>query len=319
MENSESNNTLLDESSFDEERTASTSYFCELFLRVVVTIYIVLTLLLVSTLTCLSCLTIYMCCIPLLPFKSLYQRVVSSSCGFSINFWSKILLALCFFWQVDVLRDFPTLNYGPRRVIIMCNHLSNADGIILRGDLFRSAPASKVVLKGSLLRIPILGWAFWLAGDLPIHFKKDDEYLTSSDSVSNAMQQCKGQIEMGIPVVVFPEGTRSRHGRLQMFRNGFFKFAIENDCDIVPVVLHNSRTAWRPGSTLAAPAQISIAYGDVIPAQDHDTESLKLATRTAMIDLLNICPLYDNIKEAPFVSYEEQEKLTPKVKERTLL
>jgi len=318
MEDSESNSTLLDESSFDEESTASTNYVCDLFLRAAVTSYVVLFLLLVSTLTCLSCLTIYICCIPLLPFKSFYQRVVSLSCGFSINFWSKILLALCFFWKVDVVRDFPTINEGTRRVVIMCNHLSNADGIILRGDLFRSAPAAKVVLKGSLLSVPILGWAFWLAGDLPIHFKKDDEYLTSSDSVSSAMQQCKEQIEMGIPVVVFPEGTRERHGRLQMFRNGFFKFAIENDCDILPVVLHNSRTAWRPGSALAAPAPISIAYGDIISAQDHDTESLKQATRTSMIDLLNICPLYDNIKEAPLVSFEEQKKLSPEVK-RTLI
>ena len=38
----------------------------------------------------------------------------------------------------------------------------------------------------------------------------------------------------------FPEGTRSKDGRLQEFKPGAFRLALEMGCDILPIVIRGS-------------------------------------------------------------------------------
>lgn len=50
------------------------------------------------------------------------------------------------------------------------------------------------------------------------------------------LQEALKALADGICVVVFPEGTRSVTGRLQPFKNGFFRLAAENpDIEILPI------------------------------------------------------------------------------------
>lgn len=41
-------------------------------------------------------------------------------------------------------------------------------------------------------------------------------------------------MENGFDLIVYPEGTRSKTGRLQEFKDGFFRFSIDNGYDIIP-------------------------------------------------------------------------------------
>lgn len=42
-------------------------------------------------------------------------------------------------------------------------------------------------------------------------------------------------MDHGINICVYPEGKRSRKGAMEPFKDGFFKFAIEYNYEIVPV------------------------------------------------------------------------------------
>lgn len=57
---------------------------------------------------------------------------------------------------------------------------------------------------------------------------------TEPGSVKQMMAQAKYLQQHGVGQVVFPEGTRSVTGRLQPFKDGFFRLALENKSEILP-------------------------------------------------------------------------------------
>lgn len=58
--------------------------------------------------------------------------------------------------------------------------------------------------------------------------------IQSMNSVAGMLQK------YGISVCVFPEGTRSRDGRLQPFKKGAMHMALQAKCPIVPVVINGA-------------------------------------------------------------------------------
>jgi 1-acyl-sn-glycerol-3-phosphate acyltransferase len=65
-----------------------------------------------------------------------------------------------------------------------------------------------------------------------------------------SLGRAKARIAAGVSVVVFPEGTRSRDGKLQRFKKGGFLLAVKTATSIVPVTINGSRQvlpagAWR--------------------------------------------------------------------------
>jgi 1-acyl-sn-glycerol-3-phosphate acyltransferase len=51
------------------------------------------------------------------------------------------------------------------------------------------------------------------------------------------MDHCLAHLARGTPVLLFPEGTRSPDGRLQPFKDGAFRLAIEAGCPVIPIAV----------------------------------------------------------------------------------
>lgn len=122
--------------------------------------------------------------------------------------------------------------------IYMANHQSFFDIFTLLAYL----PVDfRFLLKRELMRIPLLGPA--MKGAKYIAIERDDPR-----KAVKSMNQAAQQIKQGASVLIFPEGTRSRDGRLQPFKKGGFSLAVKAKCDIVPVVILGSGRIAPKGS-----------------------------------------------------------------------
>jgi 1-acyl-sn-glycerol-3-phosphate acyltransferase len=111
--------------------------------------------------------------------------------------------------------------------IFMANHVSNLDPPVLMPEI---PNRTSVLVKMELFRIPIFGYAMRLAHLVPVDRANRDAAVAS---VRNAAEV----VRAGFSMMVFPEGTRSRDGRLLPLKKGPFYLATESGCPIVPVTI----------------------------------------------------------------------------------
>jgi 1-acyl-sn-glycerol-3-phosphate acyltransferase len=167
--------------------------------------------------------------------------------------------------------------YRPRRTVVIANHVSNSDAFLIAHLPWEM----KWLGKSSLFFIPFLGWLLAVAGDVAVK-------RGTKDSVAQAMRQCRWYLEQGMPVMIFPEGTRSGTGELLPFKDGAFRLAIEAEADILPIAVAGTRSAlpkhsWRFGRSIGW-----VTVGEPIATAGlslTDVEPLKARAREAIITL----------------------------------
>jgi 1-acyl-sn-glycerol-3-phosphate acyltransferase len=107
------------------------------------------------------------------------------------------------------------------------NHLSAMD----IPALYLALPFQfHIMAKKSLFHYPFLGWHLRRSGQIPVDA---ESALASMRSLNRAADSLKN----GMPLVIFPEGGRSRDAHLQSFMSGGFYVAIKAGIDIVPMAL----------------------------------------------------------------------------------
>ncbi|WP_224243335.1 lysophospholipid acyltransferase family protein [Hyalangium gracile] len=110
--------------------------------------------------------------------------------------------------------------------VLVSNHESLGDILVLFG-LYRPF---KWVSKASNFKLPFIGWNMSLNRYVPL-VRGDRE------SVGRMMAQCERWLARGVPVLLFPEGTRSPDGQMKAFKDGAFQLAVKMKCPVIPVVL----------------------------------------------------------------------------------
>lgn len=158
-------------------------------------------------------------------------------------------LAAVIVTKLSPLWDFrvktPVPPYRPRRTVVVSNHCSQTDPFLISHVPWEM----KWLGKAELFRAPVVGWAMWLAGDVPVR-------RGERNSAKSAMGRCRRYLEGGTPVMIFPEGTRSLDGELGPFKDGAFQLAIETGADILPMAVAGTAAAlpkhdWRFGQARA--------------------------------------------------------------------
>lgn len=171
--------------------------------------------------------------------------------------------------HVDVVRSQPL--DPSQRYIFLSNHVSNLDPPILMPLL--PLPIA-VVLKRSLMRIPVLGWAMRLAGYIPVD--RDGRVESAMESAEIA----KRTLASGIHLLSFPEGTRSRDGHLQPFKKGPFYMAEESGASVVPVSIYGTESMMKKGSMKIFPGTAHVIFHAPIRPRDY-------ATREDLLDAVH--------------------------------
>lgn len=151
--------------------------------------------------------------------------------------WSFIVLKANFLWRTRVSgREHIKKN---ETYVMVSNHQSGADIMVL----FLLWADFKWVAKRSLYFFPFIGWNMFL-----------NRYITvdraSKGSMRKMMNSAARALNSGSSVMIFPEGTRSKDGKLQAFKTGAFHLAIENKKPILPIVIKGTSMAIRKGGFL---------------------------------------------------------------------
>jgi 1-acyl-sn-glycerol-3-phosphate acyltransferase len=209
-------------------------------------------------------------------FVSLPVMIVTRSGDLPIWFarraWSRLGLWLAGA-RLDVAR-MPAVPPGP--VIFASNHESALDIWVVFAALPRGF---RFIAKQELFRIPVFGWYLAMGGHIPV----DRTHRTRAVA---SLRQAGATVRAGTSLVVFPEGTRSRDGRIQPFKKGPFVVAKEAGVPVIPVAISGSG-AITPSKVIAVhPGTIRVAVGDPVdPARFPDKDALLVEVRRRIIDL----------------------------------
>ena len=134
-------------------------------------------------------------------------------------------------------------------VLIASNHVSHLDpplvAIAFRRPVFHMA-------KRELFSVPLLMW----------YMKTIKTILVDRGRGRDALEAAKRYLDAGEAVMIFPEGTRSKTGRLCQGRSGAVVIAIQANCPILPVAIMGSEKAMTKGSKKIKSVPVKVVIGE---------------------------------------------------------
>lgn len=154
-------------------------------------------------------------------------------------------------WRVRVDGAIPPARHP---FIAVANHQSFLDVFMLAGLPWEM----KWVAKESLFKIPWVGWMFRLSGDIPV--RRGDH-----ESGQAVLAAARRYLDRGMSVMFFPEGTRSSDGRLQSFKSGAFRLAIEAGVPVLPIAVSGTAEGMPKGSPWVRPARPRARVMPLVP------------------------------------------------------
>jgi 1-acyl-sn-glycerol-3-phosphate acyltransferase len=149
--------------------------------------------------------------------------------------------------------------------VFMANHLSLLDGPAVMAYVRRPC---RVILKKSILRIPVLGLGMRYVGFVPVDRQGTEG---GKRSIARAARWIR---EHRYSFLIFPEGTRSPDGRLGPFRRGGFFLALESGAPIVPVTIRGTREVMPKGRWLARPGRVEVVFHGPVPTAGLTVETM---------------------------------------------
>jgi 1-acyl-sn-glycerol-3-phosphate acyltransferase len=144
--------------------------------------------------------------------------------------WAYFYVSINPMWKVEITGREHLPWRG--RAVLVANHASLIDILVLFG-LYRPY---KWVSKAENFRLPFVGWNMRLNGYVPL-------VRGDRDSVVKMLATCSRLLKQRNPVLFFPEGTRTKDGQLQPFKDGAFELAIEHGAPIIPIAVHGTGNA----------------------------------------------------------------------------
>ena len=184
-------------------------------------------------------------------------------------------------WRLNGSRMFveplPAVDWSQPYIFLM-NHQSAMD----IPCAFAALPVNiRFVAKHVLKYVPFLGWYMAMTGMIFINRSNHHQAVQS-------LQRAGERIRSGKSILAFPEGTRSRDGRIMPFKKGPFIIAIAAQVPIIPVAIEGSLQTLPQGSIWLRQHDIRVKVGQPIATQGltpEDRDALLRRVREAIIQL----------------------------------
>lgn len=198
-------------------------------------------------------------------------------------FWAQLYFYVNPLWSLKVEGREKLPWNGP--AVLVANHESLGDILVL----FALYRPFKWISKESVFKAPFLGWNMRLNGYVPL--RRGDK-----ESIAKMMAASEDWLERGVPVLMFPEGTRSPDGEVKAFKDGAFKMAVSKSVPVIPVVVcGTANTLPKHGLVMTATARCHMRVldpidprpfgGDVAALREHVREII-VAEKARMVKAL---------------------------------
>ena len=184
---------------------------------------------------------------------------------------------------VEGLENVP--QSGP--LLIICNHCSNADGMLLLAYVVPALGRPMGWLgKAEALRWPLFGWGMRQNGVFGVRRGSGD---------LEAFRLAKSVLDAGGVLTIFPEGTRSPSGAMQEAKEGASVLAVRSGAPILPIAIVGSQRFWAKGKRLPhlgrrMTVRVGEAFTLSMPKGGDRHESLRLATIELMGHIAVLLP-----------------------------
>lgn len=174
--------------------------------------------------------------------------------------WAKILLKIA---RVHVTVTGTENVLKDRPQIFMSNHQSDFDILIVLAFL----PGQfRWIAKKELFRIPVFGKAMRNAGYIEIDRQDHQRAMIS-------LEEAAKKIREGKSVMSFPEGTRSRDGKVKAFKQGMFHLAIRSGVAVVPITIIGASEIMPKRSLRVNPGWITMVIDKPIETSGYTIET----------------------------------------------
>jgi 1-acyl-sn-glycerol-3-phosphate acyltransferase len=208
----------------------------------------------VWVLSAVICIPFVMAAIALLPRKKAYV-IVQAWCYGSL--WLSGIRT-----RVHGAQNLPT----ERPFVLMGNHINLLDPFIWCAVM----PDSFVgVEKKENFKIPLYGWLMRRWGNVPIDRKDLEQAKRDLATAAEVMRRDK------LCMVVLPEGTRTRDGRIGPFKKGGFHLALGLNAPIIPITVNGAFAVQARGKFVTHPGVIDVVIGKPIDTASYGVERLE--------------------------------------------
>lgn len=163
-------------------------------------------------------------------------------------------------WDIDLPADLRL----DGSYLVICNHQSWVDIVVLQYCFNRKLPLLRFFLKRQLIWVPVLGLCWW-ALDFPFMRRASREEIARRPELrgrdlESARRACAKFADVPVAMMSFPEGTRRRGGKSDA-RNGF-------DCLLRPKAGGLGQVIYALGERLDGCVDVTIDYGAVGPGAE---------------------------------------------------
>lgn len=169
----------------------------------------------------------------------------------------RVLFRFYFRWRVINPERVPAL--GP--VILASNHASFIDPPLVGAGLNRPI---NYLARESLFKVPILAAILRSWDVVPVD---------RDGGTGRGLKAILDRLHRGGAIILFPEGTRTRDGRLQPARSGIGLAVIKSDAPVVPVRVFGTFEAYGRHTRCPRPHRVTVKYGQPLSFADMRAEA----------------------------------------------
>ena len=152
-------------------------------------------------------------------------------------------------------------NIPDKTCVFMGNHQSILDIPVMRYSTQRTLD---FVAKKELAKAPLIG--YWITHVKSVTIDRDN-----IREGMKAINQAVNNIKDGYNFTIFPEGTRSKDGKIHEFKRGSIKIASKPKAPIIPVAIKGTSACFEDSKEFV-PGKVKVIFGEAIETENISKE-----------------------------------------------